>query len=45
MLGEARFRRRAQSVAQRLQHEDGVRTACDALEELYQRTVKPNAEG
>ena len=37
MLAEPRFRRRAQSVAQRLSHEDGVRTACDALEDLYRR--------
>jgi hypothetical protein len=26
------------SVAHRLEHEDGVRTACDALEELYRKT-------
>jgi UDP:flavonoid glycosyltransferase YjiC (YdhE family) len=38
MLAEPRFARRAQSVAQRLSHEDGVRTACDALEALYRRT-------
>jgi UDP:flavonoid glycosyltransferase YjiC (YdhE family) len=38
MLDEPRFSRRAKSVAQRLSHEDGVRTACDALEELYRRT-------
>ena len=38
MLDEPRFARRAQSVANRLGQEDGVRSACDALEELYERT-------
>ena len=41
MMAEARFRRRAQSVAQKLSHEDGVRAACDALEELYRKTSPP----
>ena len=27
--------KRAESVARRLSHENGVRTACDALEKLY----------
>jgi UDP:flavonoid glycosyltransferase YjiC (YdhE family) len=40
MLGEPRFLRRAQSVAQQLRHEDGVKTACDALEQLYRMTRK-----
>ena len=38
MLEEPKFARRAQSVAEMLAHEDGVRTACDALEELWKRT-------
>jgi UDP:flavonoid glycosyltransferase YjiC (YdhE family) len=42
MLAEPEFARRAQSVARQLEHEDGVRSACDALEELYQRTMKAN---
>lgn len=38
MLAAPRFAQRAQSVALQLQREDGVRAACDALEDLYQRT-------
>jgi UDP:flavonoid glycosyltransferase YjiC (YdhE family) len=38
MMAEPMFARRAELVAQRLEHEDGVRSACDALEELYRRT-------
>jgi UDP:flavonoid glycosyltransferase YjiC (YdhE family) len=38
MLTEPRFARRAAQVARILEHEDGVRTACDALEELYRST-------
>ena len=38
MLADPRFARQAQSVAQQLEHEDGVGTACDALEKMYQRT-------
>ena len=40
MLAESRFAQRAQSVANQLSHEDGVKTACDALEAVYQRTLK-----
>jgi UDP:flavonoid glycosyltransferase YjiC (YdhE family) len=40
MLAEPLFYRRAKSVAARLRHEDGVKTACDALESLYRRTRK-----
>jgi len=40
MLAQPRFARRAKSVAQQMAHEDGVRTACNALEELYARTRK-----
>ncbi len=39
MLAEPRFALRAQSAAKRLSHEDGVKTACDALEELYRRHI------
>ncbi len=38
MLADPLLARRAQLVANRLQHEDGVRSACDALEALYART-------
>ncbi len=38
MLAEPRFALRAQSVALQLQREDGVRSACDALEALYRKT-------
>jgi UDP:flavonoid glycosyltransferase YjiC (YdhE family) len=40
MLAEPLFLRRAESVAQQLRHEDGVRQACNALEELYHRTCR-----
>jgi rhamnosyltransferase subunit B len=40
MLAEPRFARRAESVAHKLQREDGVRTACDELEKLYRNTRK-----
>jgi UDP:flavonoid glycosyltransferase YjiC (YdhE family) len=42
MLAEPRFAQRAKSVAQQLTHEDGVRAACDALEELYRNTQRGN---
>jgi UDP:flavonoid glycosyltransferase YjiC (YdhE family) len=38
MLNEPLLARRAESVAKQLSREDGVRTACDALEDLYERT-------
>ena len=38
MLEEPLFARRAKLVAQRLEREDGVLSACDALEELYRST-------
>jgi UDP:flavonoid glycosyltransferase YjiC (YdhE family) len=38
MLADSRLAQQAGSVAQRLSHEDGVRTACDALEELYRNS-------
>jgi rhamnosyltransferase subunit B len=42
MMAEPRFAKRAESVAHKLQREEGVRTACNALEELFRRTQKPN---
>ena len=41
MLAEPLFERRALSVAHQLGREDGVRTACDALVGLYERTRTP----
>jgi rhamnosyltransferase subunit B len=38
MMAEPRFARRGASVAQQLTREDGVRAACDALEELNMKT-------
>lgn len=38
MMSEPMFALRAKLLAQRLQNENGVQSACDALEELYQRT-------
>ncbi|MGP8173469.1 MAG: glycosyltransferase [Terracidiphilus sp.] len=38
MLAEPKFAQRAEQVARMLEHEDGVRSACDALEELYRDT-------
>jgi UDP:flavonoid glycosyltransferase YjiC (YdhE family) len=38
MLEEPRFAQRAAQVARILEHEDGVKAACDALESLYRRT-------
>ena len=40
MLDEPGFARHAQSVAERLRGEDGVKAACNALEELCLRTRK-----
>ena len=40
MLAETHFEQQAKFVAQQIAREDGVRTACDALEELYLRTCK-----
>jgi rhamnosyltransferase subunit B len=37
MLAKPSFAAQAQTVAQQLKQEDGVRTACDALEGLYER--------
>ncbi len=38
MLEEPLYARRAQSVARQMAHENGVKTACDALEDLWKRT-------
>jgi UDP:flavonoid glycosyltransferase YjiC (YdhE family) len=37
-LAEPRLAQRSESVARQLGQEDGVRAACDALEELYRRS-------
>jgi UDP:flavonoid glycosyltransferase YjiC (YdhE family) len=39
MLEEPEFAARAMGVAERLKHEDGVASACDALEKLYGETL------
>ncbi len=38
MLATPLFALRAGQVAAQIEHEDGTRTACDALEDLYRRT-------
>ena len=38
MLAEPLFARRAEMVARRLEQEDGLRSACDALEKLHGKT-------
>jgi rhamnosyltransferase subunit B len=38
MLEDPLFATRAALVAERLKHEDGALSACDALEELFRRT-------
>jgi rhamnosyltransferase subunit B len=40
MLEEPELAQRAEAVAQQIAREDGVKTACDALEALYARTRK-----
>jgi UDP:flavonoid glycosyltransferase YjiC (YdhE family) len=40
MLANRQIARRAELVARRLEHENGVKSACDALEELYRKTGK-----
>jgi UDP:flavonoid glycosyltransferase YjiC (YdhE family) len=40
LLEEAKYARRAEAVARRLAHEDGTNTACDALEELWRKTIR-----
>jgi UDP:flavonoid glycosyltransferase YjiC (YdhE family) len=42
MLAEPHLVQQAESVAEQLEHEDGVKTACDALEKLYANTRKPD---
>jgi UDP:flavonoid glycosyltransferase YjiC (YdhE family) len=39
MLEEPKFARRAELVARRLEREDGVRSACNALEELFRNQL------
>jgi UDP:flavonoid glycosyltransferase YjiC (YdhE family) len=38
MLAKPRLAQQAESVARQLANEDGVHTACDALEELYRNS-------
>ena len=40
ILSEPRFAEKAQAVARRLSRENGVKSACDALEALYEKTRK-----
>jgi UDP:flavonoid glycosyltransferase YjiC (YdhE family) len=42
MLADPSFGLQAQIVAKQLEQEDGVRVACDALEQLYERTRAKN---
>ena len=42
MLADQSYAERARVTAQQVAREDGVRTACDALEELYLRSRKTN---
>ena len=42
MLADPLLAKRAESVATQLAKEDGIRTACDALEKLYRSSRKPN---
>jgi len=42
MLARPQLMERAALVAEQLTHEDGVKTACDALERLYAKTRKPS---
>lgn len=38
LLEDPEYARRAEAVARTMSHEDGTRTACDALEELHEKT-------
>jgi UDP:flavonoid glycosyltransferase YjiC (YdhE family) len=44
MLDDPDFAVRAQSVAQQIAAEDGVKTACDALEVLYAKVCNKTIE-
>jgi UDP:flavonoid glycosyltransferase YjiC (YdhE family) len=41
MLADPEYEQKARSVARAMANEDGVKTACDALEQLCQRTRAP----
>ena len=43
MLTDSALAEQAKAVAQQLDHEDGVKSACDALEELYAATRRSEA--
>jgi UDP:flavonoid glycosyltransferase YjiC (YdhE family) len=38
MLAEPEYEQQAQNAAREIAQEDGVKTACDALEKFYERT-------
>jgi UDP:flavonoid glycosyltransferase YjiC (YdhE family) len=38
MLDEPKYARRAQSMIKKIEYENGLKSACDALEELHQRS-------
>jgi UDP:flavonoid glycosyltransferase YjiC (YdhE family) len=42
MFAKPKYSEQATSVAKRLENEDGVKTACNALEKLYAKTLKPS---
>lgn len=42
MFAKPKYSEQATSVAKRLENEDGVKTACNALEKLYANTLKPS---
>jgi UDP:flavonoid glycosyltransferase YjiC (YdhE family) len=45
MLSDPLLAQEAEDVAQQLTHEDGLRTACDALEELYKNSKPASKKG
>jgi hypothetical protein len=42
MFANPKYLEQATNVAEQLKHEDGVETACNALERLYTNTRKRN---
>lgn len=45
MLEEPKLAQKSAAIAQQLGHEDGVKTACDALEALYEKTRPATKQG
>jgi UDP:flavonoid glycosyltransferase YjiC (YdhE family) len=39
MFDEPKFALRARTMPKKVEYENGVKTACDALEELYRKTL------